>query len=142
MLHTHKYTHKLTYIHTHTPSQVVAWKCGQQRHVGEYYWCSFPVHVPVSDLRSDPVNLINGRRTVVIRDGCSAIREGGKEGQNSYGSFGTSSTGKSSGRAHIQVDWCCNCTWHSTCLALSPSNQAFECLNAWRQCTDCVCWCQ
>ena len=55
---------------------------------------------------------------------------------------GTHSTGKSAGWECHQVDRCCNCTRHSTCLILGPSDRGCDCKNAWRQCTDCVCWCQ
>ena len=37
------------------------------------------------------------------------------------GVSGINSAGKSAGQARNQVDWCCNCTWHSTCSTLSPS---------------------
>ena len=104
--------------------------------------CELLVRDPCCDLRSDQGQPSYGSRCVRLSDGGRFIGRAKKEGKNSYGGFGISSTviRLSVRRVRKLVERCCSCTWHSTCSTTGPSAQVCECGNAGRKCTGCYCW--
>ena len=104
--------------------------------------CEILVRDPCCDLRSDQGQPSYGLRRVRLSDGGRFIRRAKKEGENSYGGFGISSTviRLSVTRFRKLFESCCSCTWHSTCSIAGPSARVCECGNAGRKCTGCYCW--
>ena len=132
-------THTHTHTHTHTTLQV--WPSARQGAAAVCERCELPVQDPHCDLRSDQGRPCYGWRRVAISDGGRAIWRAKKEGRNSYGGFGISSTvSRPRRQAREMVERCCSCTRHSTCYIMGLSARACECRNAARQCTGCHCW--
>ena len=118
----------------------MVWRCGRRRQMGGSNQCALPVSD--SRLRSPNVPGTPKLWTAVRKSRMSAKPSGGRKrkGKTPMGFSGIHSTNKWSGQARRCVDWCCNCTRHSTCLTLGLSARACYCRNARFQCMDCVCW--
>ena len=116
--------HTQAHTQTHTHAQPRKWWCGGV--AGNNTWVVTTSVISQCRFRSLFYERTQDARDMDVSASSSrtaAKPSGGRKrkGKTPTGVCGINSTGKLAGRACCQVDWCCNCTRHSTCLTLGPS---------------------